>query len=251
MRCRPGGRAATLKGAAPPGYAAAVASPSFAPALFDFLRELREHNDREWFLRNKSRYERDARDPALRFVAEVGPALNRVSRHVVADPRPVGGSMFRINRDVRFSSDKSPYKTAVGLSFHHDRGRHGAGPGYYLHLEPGESFAGGGVYMPDPVALKRIRDAIVDDTRAWARVVDDAAFAPAFTPMGEVLKRPPQGYDASHPYVEHLKRKSFVWHVPFSEAEVCAADFIDRYVDACRTAAPLHRFLARALGAPW
>lgn len=237
--------------AASPAILPAVGPPSFTPALFDFLRELREHNDREWFQRNRSRYERDARDPALRFVAEVGPALNRISRHVVADPRPVGGSLFRINRDVRFSADKSPYKTAVGLSFHHAQGRHGAGPGYYLHLAPGDSFGGGGVYMPDPAALKRIRDAIAGDPRAWGRVVDDPGFAPAFTPMGEVLKRPPAGYDATHPYIEHLKRKSFVWHVPFTEDDVCAPDFMSRYVDACRTAAPLHRFLARALGVPW
>lgn len=225
---------------------------SFTPALFDFLRELSAHNERAWFQANKARYERDVRDPALRFVAEVGPALQTISRHVVADPRPVGGSLFRINRDVRFSADKSPYKTVVGMSFHHDRGRHGAGPGYYLHLEPdGMSFAGGGVYMPDTPALTQIRDAIVGNTRAWKRVVEDPQLGPAFTPMGDVLKRAPQGYDAAHPYVEHLKRKSFVWHTQFDDDAVCAPDFADRYVEACRTAAPLHRFLAQALGAPW
>jgi uncharacterized protein (TIGR02453 family) len=228
-----------------------MGSPSFTPALFDFLRELRAHNDRDWFQRHKARYEADVRTPALRFVAEVGPALQKISRHVVADPRPVGGSLFRINRDIRFSADKSPYKTAVGMSFGHDRGREGAAPGYYLHLEPGDSFAGGGVHMPDTATLTRIRDAIVGDTRGWERVVEDARFAPAFTPMGETLKRAPQGYDAAHPYVEHLKRKSFVWHVAFGEAEVCAPDFMQRYVDACRMAAPFQRFLAGALSVGW
>jgi len=228
-----------------------VAEPAFTPALFDFLHDLRAHNDRAWFQRNRQRYEDDVRGPALRFVAAVEPAMRGISRHVVADPRPVGGSLFRINRDTRFSADKSPYKTAVGMSFHHERGRHGAGPGYYLHIAPGESFGGGGVYMPDTPALTRIRDAIVCDARGWSRIVEAPAFAPAFTPMGEVLKRAPQGYDPQHPHVEWLKRKSFVWHVPFSDADVCAPDFMERYVDACRTARPLHAFLARALGVPW
>jgi len=228
-----------------------MATALFTPALFDFLRELRENNDRAWFQANKARYENDVRGPALRFVAAVAPALQRISKHVVADPRPVGGSLFRINRDTRFSADKSPYKTGVGMSFHHERGRHGAGPGYYLHLEPGESFGGGGVYMPDTPSLTRIRDAVVSDARRFARIVDAPAFAPAFTPMGEVLKRAPQGYDPQHPHVEYLKRKSFVWHVPFTEAEVCAPGFMDGYVEACRTAAPLHGFLAHALGVPW
>jgi uncharacterized protein (TIGR02453 family) len=223
----------------------------FTPALFDFLRELRANNDREWFQRNKARYESDVRAPALRFVADAGEGLHKISRHVVADPRPVGGSLFRINRDIRFSADKSPYKTAVGMSFGHDRGREGAAPGYYLHLEPGDSFAGGGVHMPDTPTLTRIRDAIVADTRGWGRVVGDPAFAPMFTSMGEVLKRAPQGYDANHPYVEHLKRKSMTWHVMFSERAVCAPDFMERFLDSCRTAAPFTRFLARALGAAW
>jgi len=223
----------------------------FSPALFDFLRELRANNDRAWFQANKARYESDVRGPALRFIADVGPALRKINTHLVADPRPVGGSLFRINRDIRFSADKSPYKTAVGMSFPYEGGRHGPAPGFYLHLEPQESFAGGGVYMPETATLTQIRDAIVADARGWKRVVEAADFAPMFSLMGEVLKRAPQGYDADHPYVEHLKRKSFVWHTGFAERDVCAHDFIDRFVDACRTAVPFHRFLARAVGAAW
>jgi uncharacterized protein (TIGR02453 family) len=229
----------------------AASRSSFSPALFDFLRELRANNDREWFQRNKERYESDVRAPALQFVTDVGPRLRTISKHVVADPRPVGGSMFRINRDIRFSTDKSPYKTAVGMSFGHDHGRDGPAPGYYLHLEPGESFAGGGVHMPDTATLNRVRDAIVADTRGWKRIVEDPAFAPMFTLMGEALKRVPQGYDPAHLYVEHLKRKGYTWHVMFTEADVCARDFMDRFVEACRTAAPLSRFLAKAVGVAW
>jgi uncharacterized protein (TIGR02453 family) len=224
---------------------------SFSPALFDFLRDLTTHNNREWFQKNKPRYEQEVREPALRFIAEVGPKLRKVSPHLVADPRPVGGSLFRINRDIRFSSDKSPYKTAVGMSFGHDRGRSGPAPGFYLHLAPGESFAGGGVHMPDTPTVTSIRDAIVAKPAAWKRLTTDAAFAPLFVNMGEALKRAPQGYAADHPLVEDLKRKSYTWHQRFSERDVCAADFMDRYIAVCRVASPFSKFLAVALGAPW
>jgi uncharacterized protein (TIGR02453 family) len=223
----------------------------FTPALFDFLRELRVNNQRDWFQRNRARYESEVRDPALRFIEGVGPLLHGISEHIVADPRPVGGSLFRINRDIRFSADKSPYKTAVGMSFGHDRGRDGPAPGFYLHLEPGESFAGGGVHMPDGPTLKRVRDAIVADTTGWSRIVDDPEFAPGYVHMGEALKRAPQGYDPAHPRVDDLKRKSFTWHARFTEADVCDTGFMDRFVTACRTAAPFSRFLAHALQARW
>ena len=229
----------------------ATATTGFTPALFDFLRDLRANNDREWFQRNRARYEQDVRDPALRFIEAVAPRLRSVSRHVVADPRPVGGSLFRIHRDVRFSKDKSPYKTAVGMYFRHEAAGAVAAPGLYLHLEPDESFAGGGVHMPDAATLTRIRDAIVGGTASWRRTVQDPAFAPMHTDMGESLKRAPQGYDPDHPFVDDLKRKSHTWHVRFSEDEVCAPDFLDEYIAVCRAAAPFQRFLARALDVPW
>ncbi|MGA8016281.1 MAG: TIGR02453 family protein [Candidatus Dormiibacterota bacterium] len=223
----------------------------FPPALFEFLVELRHNNNREWFLANKRRYETLVKEPALGFISDIGPRLQGLSPHLVADPRPVGGSLFRINRDIRFSADKSPYKTAVGMSFGHDRGREDAAPGLYLHLAPGESFGGGGVHMPEPPTLKRIRDAIVAEPDRWHQVVSDPGFAPAFESTGDALKRAPQGYDPGHRHVEDLKRKSYVWHVHFSEPQVCAAGFMDRYVDACRAAGGFNRFLADALGVAW
>jgi uncharacterized protein (TIGR02453 family) len=223
----------------------------FTPALFEFLRQLKRNNNRDWFQKNKPRYEAEAREPALRFIEEVGPRLKGLTTHLVADPRPVGGSLFRINRDIRFSADKSPYKTAVGISFGHDRGQRGPAPGFYLHLEPGTSFAGGGVHMPDTATLNRVRDAIVKDTGAWKRIVTETKFAPMFENMGDALKRAPQGYDAAHPFVEDLKRKSYTWHATFTEKDVCSSDFMDRYIEACRVANPFSRFVAAALGAPW
>ncbi|HET9051945.1 MAG TPA: DUF2461 domain-containing protein [Candidatus Dormibacteraeota bacterium] len=223
----------------------------FPPELFDFLRELRSNNDREWFQGNRARYDSTVRAPALRFVEAVGPRLATLSPHLVADARPVGGSLFRINRDIRFSADKSPYKTAVGMSFGHDAGRERPAPGLYLHLEPEQSFAGGGVHMPDAGALSRIRDAITAQTAEWSSIVGDARFGPMYENTGETLKRVPRGYDPSHPFEADLRRKGHTWHVRFSEAEVCDPAFLDTYVDACAAATPFHRFLAEALGVPW
>lgn len=223
----------------------------FTQDLFSFLLELQRNNNREWFQRNRGRYDAVARDPALRFIADAGPRLKRISPHLVADPRPVGGSLFRINRDIRFSSDKSPYKTNVGMSFGLDAGRGAAAPGFYLHLAPRESFAGGGVHMPEPDTLRRVRDAIVADPKSWARITRAASFSPLFTNMGETLKRAPQGYDPQHPMVEDLKRKHYVWHRSFNEKEVTSTDFLDRYVDACRAAGPFTKFLANALRVAW
>src|ERR1700676_1379621 len=98
-------------------------SAHFTPGFFQFFRELKSNNRREWFQANKSRFETEARDPMIRFISDFAPHLSPISRHYYADPRPVGGSMFRIYRDVRFSKDKSPYKTNAGMFFHHLAGR--------------------------------------------------------------------------------------------------------------------------------
>src|SRR5437762_4106119 len=134
----------------------------FTRAFFDFLRELRDHNDRNWFAANKDRYDKNVRDPALRFIGEFGNPLAKISKHLVADPRPVGGSMFRIYRDTRFASDKTPYKTAVGIRFPHRAARDVHSAGFYLHLEPGEIFVGAGIWHPETKTATMIREGTVE-----------------------------------------------------------------------------------------
>src|SRR5271170_6489971 len=102
----------------------------FAPEAMQFLEELWQHNERDWFLGNKARYEEQVRDPFLRLIADLAPALKKISPYFVADPRPVGGSMMRIYRDTRFSKDKSPYKTSLAAHFWHSKGKDGATPAY-------------------------------------------------------------------------------------------------------------------------
>ncbi len=147
----------------------------FTPALFTFLRQLKSHNNREWFQEHRARFASDVEAPMLRFITDVGPHLSGISRAVIADPRRTGGSLFRIYRDTRFSADKSPYKINVAASFPHaakrDKKRELASvPGFYLHLEPADSFGGGGIYHPDMPTLTRIRTAIVRNGKDWAAV---------------------------------------------------------------------------------
>lgn len=217
------------------------------PGLFRFLKDLKAHNDREWFAANKARYEVEARDPVLCLIAAFGEPLAAITRHAEADPRPAGGSLFRIYRDTRFSRDKSPYKTHLGVNFRHRSTAAGGvhGPGFYLHLEPGGCFAGGGLWHPEPEALFKVRQAIVARTAAWKKLRAGLEIE------GEALVRVPQGFDPAHPCAEDLKFKDFYAATAFTDAEVLAADFPARLAQALADAAPLVRFLCKALELPF
>ncbi len=222
-----------------------------SPELFQFFRELRENNNRDWFQANKNRYELYVREPLLKFIVDFGVRLPEISVHYVADPRPVGGSLFRIYRDVRFSKEKSPYKTAAGIQFRHESGKDVHAPGFYLHLEPGNVFAGMGIWHPDTKTLNKIRDAIVADPSRWQQVISDETFRAVHTLEGESLKRAPKGYAPDHPLIEDLKRKDFVTIAALDEETVCRPDFIDRFTEICRAAAPFMEFLTTVVGLPW
>jgi uncharacterized protein (TIGR02453 family) len=219
----------------------------FSPATFAFLRDLAGHNERAWFQENKQRWEQDVREPAVRFISDFGPRLARISKHFRADPRPVGGSLFRIHRDTRFSNDKRPYKTHAGIQFRHDDGKDAHAPGYYLHLEPGSVFVALGIWHPDGPATRQIRDAIVARPAAWRKARDDEEFNARFRLEGESLQRPPAGYAKDHPLIDDVKRKDFIAVSNLSEDDVTSSTFLDEFTDTCSAGTPLVRFLCRAL----
>ena len=218
-------------------------APSFSPQLFAFLRELKQHNEREWFKANKERYEREVKEPALAFVEDLGYRLPQVAPHLTADRR----SLFRIYRDTRFSKDKTPYKTHVGMYFRHTRSADGDAPGLYLHLEPREVFLGAGLWHPGTPALKRIRDALVARPEGWRNAL--AAVGPAWKlANGEALKRPPAGFSADHPLIADIKRKSFAITSPLSQRDATASGFLDECEARAAKARPFMAFLCSALG---
>src|SRR5271157_4884714 len=188
----------------------------FCPELFDFLRQLKRHNNRDWFAKNKQRYLEAVQDPALLFISSFGPHLRRLCPHFVADPRPTRGSLFRIYRDTRFSPDKRPFKTHVGIHFSHASGKDAHAPVFYLHLEPDNCFAAAGIWHPDNRVLTRVRTAIARDAEQWAKV------RKKLTLEGSRLSRPPRGFDASHPFIEDLKMKDFVASVALSQDQICS-----------------------------
>ena len=218
--------------------------------LFTFLAELKDNNDREWFQANKARYEEQVKAPLLAFIAGFDERLARLSAHYVADPRPVGGSLFRIYRDVRFSKDKSPYKTAAGIHFRHERGKDAHAPGYYLNLEPSECFAACGLWMPASAQAQQIRAAIDGDQAGW-RAARDAAQAGGLAIRGSSLKRPPRGYAADHPLIDDLKRKDFYVSAELDPESVTADDFSARLEALWAHATPFMRFVTEALALPY
>jgi uncharacterized protein (TIGR02453 family) len=215
--------------------------------LFRFLEELKCNNRREWFEENRARYERDVREPMIAFIMDFAPRLKQISAKFVADPRPIGGSMFRVYRDVRFSPDKRPYKTHAAARFPHVMGRDVHAPGFYLHLEPGTVFFGAGIWHPDPPALSKIRDFIVANPRPWKKSIADDQFRQLWELSGEALTRPPKGYDPAHPLIEDLKRKDFIAIASFSEADALSPSFMERFAQSCESATPLMKFLTKAL----
>jgi uncharacterized protein (TIGR02453 family) len=218
----------------------------FGPELFAFLRELKEHNDREWFNENRDRYENDLLEPALAFIEDFALRLPRISPHLVADARRQGGSLFRIYRDTRFSRDKSPYKTQVGIYFRHERSKEAYSPGLYLHLEPRNVFAGGGMWHTDTKIANRVRTAIAKDPDRWAE-----AKAGIELGQGESLKRVPPAFDRDHVHADDLRRKDFAAILRFTQKEATTEGFLDRYEEACRSFTPLMKFLCRAVGVPY
>jgi len=186
-------------------------SAYFSERSFKFLRGLARNNAREWFHAHKDEYEQYVRGPFLSLIADAQPALREVSEHYRADPKSVGGSLFRIHRDTRFSHDKKPYKEWQGARFFHARSKEVEAPSFYLHLQPGNCFIGAGLWHPEPESLRRLRHFIVDNPGSWAAAAHAKNFRKRFDmDDSEMLTRPPRGYPADFAYIDDLRRKNLV-----------------------------------------
>lgn len=222
----------------------------FDADLFVFLRELTFNNEREWFESQRERYERSVRQPALAFLTAVGPEVQRVLPSFVADPRPVGGSLMRIHRDVRFASDKSPYKTNIGMHIRHVVGKDIHAPGVYVHLDADECFLGVGLWHPEGEVLAAVRRRIVERPSAWTAARNASAFRNAWKLHGDSLVRVPKGFDPAHPHADDLRRKDHLALSPLTFDEVRSAGLpklVSKRLDAARSYV---QFLCDALDLP-
>jgi len=224
-----------------------LATTYFSAATFKFLRDLAKNNNRTWFAANKARYEDVLRQPFLQLIADLAAPLAKISPRYVADPRPQGGSLFRIHRDTRFANDKTPYKTWAGARFAHERRREIEAPSFYLHIQPGDCFAGGGIWHPEPATLKKIREFLEGNPAAWKKATHAKAFRERFEFYGDNLTRPPRGVDPSHELIEDLKRRNFAAGQTLTDALACSDELRPFIIDTFKRVAPMIDYLCAAV----
>ncbi|NLG59954.1 MAG: DUF2461 domain-containing protein [Gammaproteobacteria bacterium] len=183
----------------------------FSDKTFRFLQALARNNEREWFHAHKADYETHVREPFQRLLTDLQPDLAGVSLHYRADPKTVGGSLFRIHRDTRFSRNKAPYKSWQGARLFHERFRETPAPSWYIHLQPGNCFVAAGIWRPESPALRQLRQFIVDNPASWEKAAHAPAFRRRYRLGGEdMLVRPPRGFPTDFPFIEDLRRRNFI-----------------------------------------
>jgi uncharacterized protein (TIGR02453 family) len=212
----------------------------------DFLKRLKRNNNRPWFEKHKDEYDSFVKIPMQSLIVALQPHFEKIAPEFDVNPKR---SLFRIYRDVRFSKDKTPYKTHVAAHFVlRGKPKGVEGSGYYLHIEPGEAYLGGGVYMPDGDQLKKIRRAIADQPTRFLSIVGHPKFKKMFGKLeGEKLKRVPQGFEPDHSMAEWLKHKQFFVWIEWPESKCLKAKFVAEVAEVYEAAAPLVRFLNEAM----
>ncbi len=228
----------------------------FRPKSLAFLRGLKRHNEKPWFEANRPTYDHEVLGPLKLLAEELDVRFARVAPEFVAPPKR---ALFRIHRDVRFSKDKSPYKTHAALwVFHRDAGRgvgrdaHG-GAGFYFHLEPGASLVAAGFWMPPRPILNVIRERIVEEQRAFERLVRAPVFVKRFGGLtdddpGVRLTRVPRGWPQDHPAAHWLRFNSFTASRPLTDADVLSPKLVDTIMKDYVALLPLVRWLNGSLG---
>lgn len=212
----------------------------------NFLKKLKKNNNRPWFERHKDEYENFVKQPMQCLIVSLQPKFARFAPEFDISPKR---SLFRVYRDIRFSSDKTPYKTHIAAHFVlRGKPKGFVGSGYYLHIEPGEVFVGGGIYIPDGDQLKMIRKATATHGKEFLAIVENRRFKKLFAPFEwNKLQRVPKGYDEMHPMADWLKYKQFFVGVSWPEWKCHKESLVDEISTICEVATPLVRFLNNSL----
>ncbi|MDA1080661.1 MAG: DUF2461 domain-containing protein [Gemmatimonadetes bacterium] len=229
----------------------------FGPGALTFLRGLKKNNRKEWFEEHRDDYTREVLEPLRAVAGELDVRFAKLAPEFEANPKR---SLFRIYRDVRFSKDKSPYKSHAALWVYHRAPGRGVGKeidggaGFYLHVEPGASMVAGGIWMPPRHSLAKLRDRLADDHhRVFRSIVTAPAFVKRFGGLnvgeaGVKLKRMPRGFAEDHPAADLLRFNSFTVSARYSDREILAPAMIDKAMKDFALILPLCRWLNSALG---
>ena len=217
------------------------------PATVKFLQDLKKHNNKEWFDAHRTIYQ-TAKEDYTALVQSVITAHGKKDASIASlGPKDC---MFRINRDIRFSKDKSPYKTNFGAGFTRG-GKKSLFAGYYLHIEPGASFVGGGLWMPHPEELKKIRQEIDYNFDAFSKIINKANFKSVFGALyagdDAKLSRAPKGYEEDNPAIAFIKLKSYIATTPVSDEELTNQSLLKKITTAFEALQPLLQFLNHGL----
>ena len=214
--------------------------PGFSPAALRFFIQLKRHNNRPWFLKNKETYEREIKEPMLSLVLALNSELRNFAPELVTEPKR---AIYRIYRDVRFSADKSPYKTHTAALFApRGLGKH-ACAGLYFHFAPDELLLAGGVYMPGPKELLAIRNHIAANTTAFRKILAHRQIAALGGLQGDQLVRVPKGFAPVHPAADLLRYKQFLVWVKHPPEMALNKDLLPLLEQTFRTLLPMVRFL--------
>ncbi|MBG9375884.1 DUF2461 domain-containing protein [Panacibacter sp. DH6] len=216
-------------------------------ATLKFLKDLKKNNSKEWFDKNRTLYD-NAREDFLGLVQQVIDEFGK--KEISIASLKAKECVFRINRDVRFSKDKSPYKTNMGASINKGGKKAWNTAGYYFHFEPGGSFMGGGLYMPEAQVLKKVRQEIDYNFNDFKKIIGNKKFVAIYKDLdhsGEMkLSRPPKDYMADNPAIEYIKLKSFITMAPLTDADLTEKGLVKKITAAFDTLQPLIDFLNHA-----
>ncbi|NNM66853.1 MAG: TIGR02453 family protein [Spirochaetales bacterium] len=223
----------------------------FSDETFRFLTGLVFNNEKAWFEAHKKDYENAVVLPALALIDDLAPLVRAISPHYQGIAKKVGGSLMRIYRDTRFSRDKTPYKTNIGLQFRHRVASDIHAPGFYVHLDPERCFVGCGTWHPEPRELLLIRRALAERPDDFLDALKKSTEKSGLVPVGESLKLSPRGFGPDHPLASEIRRKDFLLSADLSREVVSGPQLIDELEAKFRASGPYMKFLCGALDLPF
>ncbi len=219
----------------------------FDQKTIKFLKELEKNNQRDWFEKNRQRYESEVRGPALNYIEAMQDPIHLISPYFDVSAKKTGGSLMRVFKDMRFSKDQKPYKTNVGIQFRHVAGKDVHAPGFYLHIEPGQMFLAAGIWSPDNPTLHKVRTMIDEYPDEWLGIKKKLVSGKSQFEMHDgSLKRAPKGFPVDHPLIEDLKRKHFIVSIKLLQKDIFGKPAVSNTARLFKNTAPLVKFICES-----